>query len=66
MRPNWIRIAMSTVRCNSPVWTNVEVARLLWISPATVRKHLENAYEKLEVHNRTGAVAALRAAGDGS
>jgi DNA-binding CsgD family transcriptional regulator len=41
--------------------TNGEVAKLLWISPATVRKHLENAYDKLEVHTRTGAVAALRA-----
>lgn len=39
--------------------TNVEVARTLWISAGTVRKHLENAYEKLEVHTRTGAVAAL-------
>ena len=39
--------------------TNGEVARLLWISPGTVRKHLENAYEKLGVHTRTGAVAAL-------
>jgi DNA-binding CsgD family transcriptional regulator len=40
--------------------TNHEVAMLLWISPATVRKHLENAYEKLEVHTRGAAVAALR------
>src|SRR5947207_1984149 len=39
--------------------TNAQVARMLWISPGTVRKHLENAYEKLDVHTRTGAVAAL-------
>jgi DNA-binding CsgD family transcriptional regulator len=39
--------------------TNAEVASLLWISPETVRKHLENAYAKLDVHTRTGAVAAL-------
>jgi DNA-binding CsgD family transcriptional regulator len=39
--------------------TNAQVASLLLISPDTVRKHLENAYRKLGVHNRTGAVAAL-------
>ena len=39
--------------------TNAQVASLLLISPDTVRKHLENAYTKLGVHNRTGAVAAL-------
>jgi DNA-binding CsgD family transcriptional regulator len=39
--------------------TNDEVAYLLRISSQTVRKHLENAYEKLDVHTRTGAVAAV-------
>lgn len=39
--------------------TNAEVARLLWISPGTVRKHLENAYGKLGVHTRAGAVAVI-------
>jgi DNA-binding CsgD family transcriptional regulator len=38
--------------------TNGEVAQLLGISPLTVRKHLENVYEKLDVHTRTAAVAA--------
>ena len=41
---------------------NREIAELLFISPATVRKHLENAYAKLGVRNRTQAVAALRGA----
>ena len=33
--------------------------RRLWISPFTVRRNLENVYEKLGVHTRTAAVARL-------
>jgi DNA-binding CsgD family transcriptional regulator len=41
---------------NGPV-----IARLLTVSPATVRTHFENIYEKLGVRDRAGAVAqALR------
>lgn len=40
---------------------NREIAQLLFISPATVRKHLEHAYEKLGVRNRGEAIVALRA-----
>jgi DNA-binding CsgD family transcriptional regulator len=40
--------------------TNAEVATALWISPATVRKHLENAYAKLGVSTRTAAVRCAR------
>ena len=37
--------------------TNQEIAVLLVVSPHTIRKHLEHAYEKLRVHTRTAAVA---------
>jgi len=40
--------------------TNGEIASRLDISPETVRTHLEDAYARLGVHMRTGAVAALR------
>jgi DNA-binding CsgD family transcriptional regulator len=39
--------------------TNTEIARLLRVAPSTVRKHLENVYVKMGVHNRTTAVARL-------
>lgn len=33
-----------------------EIADKLFISPATVRKHIENIYEKLQAHNKMQAV----------
>jgi len=41
--------------------TNREIARALWISSGTVRRHLDNIYCELDVHTRT---AAVRAAGN--
>lgn len=39
--------------------TNAEVATYLWVAPSTVKKHLENVYEKLGVSGRAAAVAYL-------
>jgi DNA-binding CsgD family transcriptional regulator len=41
--------------------TNREIAETLWITPATVRKHLENIYAKLGVRTRTAAATRLLA-----
>lgn len=39
--------------------SNAEIAAHLFVSVATVRKHLEHAYRKLGVHNRMAAVVAF-------
>jgi DNA-binding CsgD family transcriptional regulator len=40
--------------------SNAEIAKLLFMSPATVAKHLEHAYKKLRVTGRSEVAAALR------
>jgi DNA-binding CsgD family transcriptional regulator len=49
------------MRCVAAGKTNAEIAQLLWITPGTVRKHLENVYGKLGVNSRTAALARLPA-----
>lgn len=39
--------------------SNQEIAAALWVSPRTVRKHLENVYAKLGVHSKSEAIAYL-------
>ncbi|HYH72927.1 MAG TPA: helix-turn-helix transcriptional regulator, partial [Nocardioides sp.] len=39
--------------------SNSDIAADLYVSVATVRKHLEHAYRKLGVHNRMAAVVAF-------
>lgn len=48
------REILALVRCGL---SNKEVAHALGLTPATVRKHLENAFLKLGVATRTAAVA---------
>ena len=47
---------MSHVRSGK---TNKEIAQILWVSPNTVRKHLEHVFEKLGVSNRTAAASRV-------
>jgi LuxR family maltose regulon positive regulatory protein len=44
-------------------YSNKEIAAELVISPATVKGHTINLYQKLSVHNRRDAVSAARALG---
>jgi DNA-binding CsgD family transcriptional regulator len=43
--------------------TNAGIAERLWVSPGTVKKHLENVYAKLGVANRAAAVTVASHSG---
>jgi DNA-binding CsgD family transcriptional regulator len=49
---------IEVLSCIADGRTSSEIARLLWLTPATVRKHLEDIYRKLGVSSRTAALAA--------
>lgn len=38
----------------------IQIAEVLYVSPSTIRKHLENIYHKLHVHNKVQAVQKAR------
>jgi DNA-binding CsgD family transcriptional regulator len=40
--------------------SNATIAASLWISPGTVRIHLQHVYKKLGVQSRTAAVGRIR------
>ena len=42
--------------------SNSEIASVLWVTPGTVKKHLENIYGKLDVGSRAAAVSHVQAA----
>jgi DNA-binding CsgD family transcriptional regulator len=39
--------------------SNREIAAVLYLAPGTIRKHLDNVYDKLGVSNRAGAVGRV-------
>ena len=41
--------------------TNAQIAADLWVSPGTVKKHLENVYLKLGVGSRAAAASKVSA-----
>jgi DNA-binding CsgD family transcriptional regulator len=60
-KPGLTRRQREVLSCVARGMTNREIAQQLFVSEATVAKHLERAYSKLGVHNRTAAIAHLTA-----
>jgi DNA-binding CsgD family transcriptional regulator len=48
------------VRLVADGYSNQRIAESLGISPRTVKAHLENVHQRLGVHSRFAAVAAVR------
>jgi DNA-binding CsgD family transcriptional regulator len=60
LRPRLTRRELEILELVAEGMTNGEIAQRLWVSPLTVRRHLENVYAKLGVHTRTAAAAFVR------
>lgn len=43
-----MEILLKIIECES----NLKIAKYLFLSPSTVRKHIENIYRKFDVHNK--------------
>ena len=50
---------LEVLRCAAAGRTTTQIARDLWVTPATVSKHLEHIYRKLGVTSRTAAIATV-------
>jgi DNA-binding CsgD family transcriptional regulator len=55
--PHFSRREREVLQLVSQGYSNADIARILFISVATVRKHLENIFNRTGVHTRNGAVA---------
>jgi DNA-binding NarL/FixJ family response regulator len=52
---------LEVVRLVGKGQTNAQIAAQLWITTGTVKKHLENVYEKLGVAGRAAAATSAQA-----
>lgn len=59
MRPSLTAREVDVARGLAAGKSTAEIADELWVTPATVSKHLEHVYRKLGVSSRTAALAAI-------
>jgi DNA-binding CsgD family transcriptional regulator len=59
VRPSLTTREVDVVRGLAAGKSTAEIAHELWVTPATVNKHLEHVYRKLGVSSRTAALAAI-------
>ena len=54
---------MEVLRLIAEGYSNAEIARKLYITVGTTKRHINNIYGKLDVRSRTQAIAIGRAMG---